>query len=384
MADTDTADAATQVAGIRYTAGTRPQDRFSFTQTVSNTASGSFQPIQLAATGWVRKIRLDFTQTVTFASAGAAVAGDAPWNLISGITLTDATGQPIQQPISAYNQYLLNKYFGSGVYTPNYPSSVENPHVSDFRFSVTGTAVDIHWSCWIDAEQDRNTGYGSIPNVDSNASLQLKIDYAPYTVAATGTTPSAVQLTVTVSSLYWAPVGKTLNGQPLQDSPVGAGDYLETRYETQTVNPGAENLVTINNRGGMVKGVILVSRNAGVRTAFTGGNVGTLLDNVPIDEGIRLNEYQQRTRQIYGYFGADLNTNYAPPSAGVAVGLDTGVLVNNFSAGSGGRDSWLSTRAGSLLQMKITPGAGASQLEIITLLMQVRDTAAFFAPSALY
>src|SRR3954469_577555 len=90
-------------AGIRFTVASRPQRRFSATQTVSNLAGATeFQPIQLPATGFVRKISLLFTASVTSASAGAVVAGDGPFNLISGITLTDATGQPIFQPVSGY------------------------------------------------------------------------------------------------------------------------------------------------------------------------------------------------------------------------------------------------------------------------------------------
>jgi hypothetical protein len=58
-------------------------------------------------------------------------------------------------------------------------------------------------------------------------------------------------------------------------------------------------------------------------------------------------------------------------------------MVWPFHALSGGRDSWLSTRVGSLLQLKLTPGASATQLEIITQLMQVKDPASFYAPSAL-
>ena len=237
----------------------------------------------------------------------------------------------------------------------------------------------------VDVEQDRNTGYGSIPNLDSNASLQLRVDFAPYTVVATGTTPSNISLTMRTTQQYWAPVGKEVNGVALNDTPVGFGDYLEIRRETQTVSANAENLVTLTNRGGLVRGIILISRNAGARTDWAAGsNVGTLLDNNPIDEGITLAEFQDEMRRASGYFGADLTTSYAPlATAGVVPGLDRGVLVNDFSAKSGGRDSWLSTRTGSLLQMKVTPGAGATTLEIITLLAQVRDADAFYAPSSL-
>lgn len=382
--DAGTKEIAPQ-AGVRFTVASRPQRRFSNVQTVNNLAPASFMPIQLPATGYVRKVSMEFTQSGTFASAGAQVTGDAPWNLINGVTLTDATGQPITQPISGYNLYLVNKYFSAGGVDTNMPRAWGNPHLSsDFRFAVTSTNIDVHFRLDLDLEQDTNTGYGCIPNLDSNASLQLKIDYAAYTNVATGTTPSAIALSVRVSQYYWAPVGSTLNGVPVSDHPVGLGDYIETRYETQTVTALAENLATLTNRGGLIKGIIVVSRAAGVRTDYVAGsNVGLLLDNNPIDEGIPLAEFQNEVRRSYGYIGTDVTTTYAPLSAGVLPGLDRGVLVENFAAQSGGRDSWLNTRVGSLLQMKITPGTSATQLEIITLLMQVRDPNAFFSPSSL-
>lgn len=372
-------------AGVRFTVASRPQKRFSNVQVANNVVAASYAPIQLPATGFVRKVRLDFSQAVTFASAGALAGTDGPWNLISGITLTDATGQPITQPISGYNAYLTNKYFSVGGTDGNSPRPWGNPHLSpDFAYAATSTSGVAHWSIDIDLEQDYNTGYGCIPNLDSNASLQLKIDYAPYTAAFTGTTPSNVGLTVRVSQYYWATVQSQLNGAPVQNNPVGLGDYLETRYETQTVTASAENLVTLSNRGGLIRGVMLISRNGGTRTDWVAGsNVGTVLDNNPIDEGITLAEYQDEVRRTYGYIGADLTTSYAPVTPGVLCGLDRGVLVANFGAKSGGRDSWLSTRVGSLYQMKVTPGSGATQLEVVTMLMQVRDPNAFYSSSAL-
>lgn len=372
-------------AGLRFTVGSRPQKRFANVQTIQPLTAGSLAPIQLPASGHVRKIRLDVTLTGTFASAGAAVLGDSPWNIISGITLTDATGQPVQQPVSGFEQYLLNKFFSSGGVSQNALRPFDCPQLtSDYRNTVTSTAIDVHFALDLDIEQDWNSGYGCIPNLDSNASLQLKIDYNPYTVVATGTTPSNIFLTVRVSQYYWAPVGKEVNGVPLNDTPPGFGDYLEIKRETQTVSASTENLVTLTSRGGLVKGVIMISRNAGARTDWTANsNVGTLLDNNPIDEGVTYAEFQDEVRREYGYIGADLTNNYAPLTPGVLPGLDRGVLVNNFAAKSGGRDSWLSTRTGSLLQMKVNPGAGATTLEILTLLMQVRDANTFYAPSSL-
>jgi hypothetical protein len=129
-----------------------------------------------------------------------------------------------------------------------------------------------------------------------------------------------------VTQHYWAPVGKTLAGAPVEVAPPGAGDYLETRYETQTVSAQSENLVTVTNRGGLIKGILMVSRAAGTRTAITAAsNVGTLLDNQPIDESVPLEEFYDFVRRSGGSFGADLTTSYAPLTSGVQSGVDRGV-----------------------------------------------------------
>lgn len=371
-------------AGLRFTVASRPQRRFSNVQTVSNFAGAtSFAPIQLPATGWVRKIALKFDATYTTSASAAVVAGDAPFNLISNITLTDATGQPIYQPISGYSLYLVNKYLSSGTIDTSIPRWTANPHVGpEFAFAASGTSGSATFRLDLDLEQDPNSGYGCIPNLDANASLQLKIDVAAFSVAFTGGTASAATVAVRVDQWYWAPVADVVGGVPASTRPVGDGDYVETRFETQTVTAAAENTVNVTNRGGLIKGIIAVSRAAGVRTAYTAAsNAGLILDNNPVDEGITLEAQQDLIRRAYGYLGADLTTSYAPIT--VLAGLDRGVMVWPFHALSGGRDSWLSTRVGSLLQLKLTPGASATTLELIVQLCQADDADTFYAPSAL-
>lgn len=380
MTMTATEAAAPAGLGIPFVVASRPQKRYANVQTINNmSGAGSFQVVQLAATGWVRRVSLLFTASMQASAGGAVVAGDAPFNLVSNITLTDATGQPVQQPISGYNQYLVNKYFSSGGVFTNMPRITGNPQAGpEYAYTANATSGSATFRLNIDFEQDSGNGYGCIPNLDSNASLQLKVDFAAASVAFAGTL-TASTLSMRVEQEYWAPVGSSVGGAPVTSSPPGAGDYLETRYETQTVSASAENLVTLTNRGGLIKGLILVSRAAGTRTAITGqSNVGILLDNQPINEGIPVESHYDQIRREYGYLGADLTTSYAPLSAGVAAGLDRGVIPINFEALSGGRASWLNTRAGSLLQVKVTPGASATTLEIITLLAQVKDAAAFY------
>ncbi len=390
MTSATTAKADTQeiapAPGARFTVASRVQRRFSNVGTVSNLAgSTSFQTFQLPATGFVRRIHLYVTASVTSASAGAIVAGDGPFNLLSAITLTDATGQPIFQPISGYHLMLINKWLPSGSINTNLPRAWANPQLGpEYAFASTATTGTATFRLTLELEQDANTGYGCIPNLDSNSSLQLKIDVAPYTVAFTGTTTTVATVSVRVEQEYWAAVGDVIDGVRVQKQPVGFGDYVETRYETQTVSASAENLVTVTNRGGMIKGLIAVSRAANVRTAFTAGsNVGFLLDNNPIDEGITLESQQNLMRRYTGNLGAAITTSYAPLSAGIVAGVETGVLVWPFFALSGGRDSWLATRVGSLAQIRVTPGASATTLELVTQLAQVKDFTSFYAPSAL-
>lgn len=370
--------------GVPFVVASRPQRRFSNTQTISNVAANSFAPIQLPATGWVRRLSLFFTATANWASAGVVVNGDGPFRLVSGITVTDATGQPIMQPISGYNLYLVNKYMGRPQGS-NYQSPWENSVLSpEYAYSSTGTVGTATFRLDVDFEIDSSTGYGCIPNLDSNASLQVKIDAAAATSAFGGTTAGVQTLSVRVSQEYWAPVASSQGGVAVEISPPGAGDYVETRYETQTVSASSENLVTLTNRGGLIKGVLLVSRAAGVRTAVTAAsNLGILLDNQPINEGVPIEEHYDFTRRQFGYLGTDVAAagSFAALSSGILSGLDVGVVPVSFDALSVGRTSWLNTRAGSLFQFKVTPGASATTLEIITLLAQVKDHASFYNPN---
>jgi hypothetical protein len=375
----------TPVAGIPFPVASRSQRRMSNVQTVSNLAgSTTFQPIPLTATGFVRKVSLYFTAAYTTSASAAIVTGDSPWNVISGISISDATGQPIMQPISGYSLYLVNKYLPSGYIKTNTPNPWSNPHMSpEYAFAASGTAGAATFRLDLDFEQDPNTGMGCIPNLDSNASLQLKIDVGASSLLWSGGTASAATVSVRVEQHYWAPVAATLGGQAVMDKPVGFGDFLETRYETGTASASAENTLQVTARGGLVKGYILVSRAAGVRTALTAAsNVGLVVDNNAVDEGITLESHKDLMRRTYGYYGTDLTTTYAPLTAGVMPGLDSGVLVWPFFALSGGRDSWLNTRVGSLVQLKVTPGSSATQYEIISQIMQVKDPDAFYAASA--
>ena len=380
----------TSPTGIRFPVASRPQRRFSAIQVVNNlNAAVPLQPIQLPATGFVRRIRIHCRQTWT-GTVGILAGADAPWNLLTNITLTDATGQPITQPVNGYCQYLVNKYLPSGTVKTNNPRACSNPHTGpEFTYTVAGGALTAvaDFRLDIDLERDVNNGYCCVPNLDSNASLQLRLNVAQVTAAFTGATATAATMTVRIEQDYWAPVASSLAGQPVNTQPVGFGDFVETRYETGTATAAAQNLLTVTNRGGLVEGIIMISRAAGARVAFTpGSNVDLIVDNNPVDEGVTLESHNDMVRRTYGHIGADVGVAagaYAPLGAGTYPGLDTGVLVWPFYALSGGRETWLNTRVGSQVQVRVTPGAAATQTEFITLLGQVKDGATFYSVSSI-
>lgn len=380
----DTTTATKDIAptgGIRFTVASRSQRRFTALQTVSNLVANSFQPQPLTATGFLRKVTLEFSASMTCASAGAVVAGDGPWNLVAQVSLTDATGQSICQPVSGYNLYLVNKYLPGGVENDNnIHSPWQSPQAgASYGYAATATTGTASFRLDIELEQDSHTGYGCIPNLDANATPLLKCDVAAYTAAFSGTTVSAASVTMRVSQTYWAPVAKSVGDVLNQFTPGGYGDYVETRVETKTVNAASENLVEITSKGGLLKGLIFVSRAAGVRTALpTGNNFGIRFDNDAIDEGITVGEHLDQVIRATGFIGAELGTSYAPLTAGTLPGLDRGVMPVNFGWRTSGRDGWLYTRPGSFVQALITPGASATALEVVALIANAANSAAFY------
>jgi hypothetical protein len=391
MADVDVKEIS-PVAGIRFPVASRPYRRFANTQAVNNLAGAvQLQPIQLPASGFVRKLGVYFSQTWTTNAGGAIVGGDAPWDLITFVTLTDATGQPVFQTLTGYQWYLINKYLPSGTVKTNTPRAWSNPHMGpEYAYGVAGgtdgTAI---FRLDLDFEQDVNTGYGCVPNLDSNASLQLRIGIAASAVAFAGGVPTAANMSVVVDQYYWAPVAGMLGGQPVNTQPVGFGDFVETRAETGIATAAAINLLTVTNRGGLIRGMVMVSRAAGARVAFgAASNVDLIVDNIPQDEGITLEAHQDMVRRAYGYVGGDIGAGAAayapiPITSGLVTGLDDGVMVWPFFALAGGRETWLNTRVGSQVQVRVTPGAAATQTEFITQLGQIRSPETFYASSAL-
>lgn len=380
--------ASTTAVATPLSVASRSYSRMANVQTVSNLASGgSFTPIVLPPTGWVRNIEIYVNATATFASGAAIVNGDGPFRLIPKVYLTDASGNPIVTAISAYNLYLLNKNFPSGGYFSDVPEPWYSPTsgpASQYTYTGSGTTGTAIFRVRIDMELDSGTTYGSIPNMDANATPLLNMDYSIYSTTWTGTTPSAASITVRVSQNYWSPTPGALQGKAVMSAPPAAGTYIENRYETATASAGSENIITTNSgKGGFLQGALIISRNAGVRTAITAAsNFTVMLDNQPFQDNVPIEEWMANYRRYSGYCGNDIAQDYTSGTIftpGTAAGAEVGVIPVIFSMWNEWRDTWLSTRAGSLLQYKFTPGASATGVEILSRILMTDNADAFYA-----
>lgn len=162
-------------------------------------------PVNLPLTAVPGFLRALIVKVQASGGTGAAVpviAADAPWNVISQLTLRDASGQPIYPAIDGFGLFLINLYSAqtgqAGDQDPRVLSSFAAPVV------VSGSgAGNFTFKLWVPLEYN-SSGYCSLP-ADNSAELpkllvQLAASASVYTTPPT-TLPT---LTVTVEEQYWA------------------------------------------------------------------------------------------------------------------------------------------------------------------------------------
>jgi hypothetical protein len=130
------------------------------------------------------------------------LSADGPFNVISQLTLRDASGQPIFPAIDGFGLFLINLYSGQcgdgGDQDPRRLSSWSATVVT----SGTG-AGNFTFKLWVPLEYN-SAGYCSLP-ADNSAELPKLLIQLAGSATVYGTQPSTVPtLTVTVEEQYWA------------------------------------------------------------------------------------------------------------------------------------------------------------------------------------
>lgn len=380
------ADTAVAAPAIPFPVASRVNVRQAFQ--IPSTALGagnvtpSGVPIQLPAVGYPKNLRLEFN--ITGSGGTPSFVKDGPWNVVSNISLKNSAGQQLLASMGGYSWFTINKFGGveQGLAAA---SGQSNDPRSGRQFSATAPAA--HFFLDVPFEFDAATGMGAIPAMASNRSYLLEITLASIsTVYGVTTPPTAVNVTVDASVVYWdAPMALTTNSVSQGTEPFGmnlGADFTTTaiwQSEFPNIAAGAQ-LPRSNNQGNTIRNMILIIRDN------TGARLDTLwpavtqffFNNYPMLR-LKKTEWQDFMVRAYQYFAAAFD---------VAGGLEEGVYVLPFHVFAGGvsggvqnsRAQLLPTEDGSLLQFQMNDvGATVGTLQILTQSIATPDPRVIFS-----
>lgn len=343
------------VAMLPFNAAAREHTEIAFdvTATPTTTAQEVLQGANqsLPAEGYLRSVYVQVT-----ASGGtvgsAALAADAPWNIIQSVTLSDVNGAPIFGPVSGYELYLINKW--GGYMFRGEPTAWP---------SYAASAITIGFALRIPIEVNRQTGFGSLGNQNAAAAYKLRITLN--TIANIWSTPPTAAPALRFRGYIetWTqPLPQDAAGRPQATQPPAHGTTQYWSAAQYTVN-GGQQIITLTRVGNLIRSLILVYRNtSGVRIAL-----GSMPDPIQVDWDARM------------FFSEPLDYRFdsmvrAVPANGAVTGtgqIDAGVLAYNWDRsivghqGGGSTAMYLPTVQSTRLQVNANFGT-AGTLTVLT------------------
>lgn len=172
-------------------------------------------------------------------TTAAVAAADSPYNVITQLTLRDASGQPIYPAIDGYGLWLINLYGGQcgqgGRQNPSFLPS----------FSAIAASGNFLFKLWVPLEFN-SSGYCSLP-ADNSAELPkllINLNSAAGGVYTTAPAPTVPTLTVTVEESYWA----VPNNMP-DLSPFDVGASAQWLLTTSGQNPPSNAYMRVLDQG---------------------------------------------------------------------------------------------------------------------------------------
>lgn len=221
--------------------------------------SGTTQQLVFAdvpAHGYLRHVTLLVTATAGAAGmASVAAAADAPWSVLSEVTLQDVNGTNIVGPVTGYQLYLINKW---GAYRRLNPT--DSP-----SYSAVDTDGDFSFLLTIPVEFVQRDALGSLPNQNASATYKVRVGLAAST--SVYTTPPDTLPTVRVQGWAhdWAPPAQAdAGGQLQQTQPEAVGTVAYWSVFVTDVVSG-ENTIRLPRVGNMIRNLVLVYRQSGAR-----------------------------------------------------------------------------------------------------------------------
>lgn len=291
-------------------------------------AGSSFQisDVEVPAFGFARGYLMLVEATGgTDTGADAVAEADAPWSVISDLSVTDTNGKQIIGPITGYDLYLLNKWL---------PSNGLCDPASSPNYTAVTVAGNFTFVLHIGHEIGVRDGLGALPN--QNASSVYRISYTIAAPAAVfSTSPSGLLPSVRVRFLMesFAPVdGADARGVPNMAEPPASGTTMHVSKSVHALTSG-ENDIRFTRMGNLVRGLILVARNTdGDREDIFPDTIRIELDNKNLSVTLKKFLKERMWRRSAGRF---------TPDTGVLV-LDQ-ISDLDGTLGAEMRDQWLAT-----------------------------------------
>lgn len=313
------------------------------TTTTQEVLQGANQ--SLPAEGYLRSVYVQVEASGGTVGA-AALAADAPWNLIQSVTLSDVNGAPIFGPVSGYELFLINKWGG-------YMFRGEPTAYPDYA----ATGITIGFALRIPIEINRQTGFGSLGNQNAAAAYKLRITLNTIANIWSVAPTAAPTLRFRGYIETWTqPLPQDAAGRPQATQPPAHGT---TQYwsATQYAINGGQQIIQLARVGNLIRQFILVFRQvSGVRTT-----VANMPDVLQLDWDARM--FFQETRA----YRRSLMVASQPVNA-AATGLtqcEDGVLVYSWDRsiighnGGGSTAMYLPTVQSTRMQFQASfPQAG--------------------------
>jgi hypothetical protein len=360
-------------------APTAPQQRIPFTAAAhryvekvwtkqwQQTAAGG--PIDLSppgfalkSYGYLRSVVLKVS-TATAGVAGTYTAGgDAPWNLISQVAVTQPNGEEMfgGPTFTGYHSYLAAKHSAwRGVNDPAlYPS---------FSNSVTAPQFFIPLTFELNPEY----GLGALPNQDFSApwKLQVTANTAGGVYSANPTTFPILQLDVFILCWTVPSPSNPLNPQVAQEvAPALLGTLNKWTIQQYAVPASSTFNVLLQRKGNAIRNLVLAVRGS------TGLRLATTIFPNPLSirwDGTVIRASDDPVRIVDDEYATMLGRAGATPQT-----PDTGVITIQMSDVSGidaqgpaegyGMNAYWGTVQSSTLEIDGTWGAGMTTLEVLT------------------
>lgn len=270
-----------------------------------------------------------------------SASADAPYNLYQTIQLRDAFGSVVYQA-DGFGAYLIHLYSGQVGAV-----GLQNPTSDAFWSAVsTGTAGtgNFTFALYIPLEFDPDTGYCSLPSMNTAAQMQLSLTLCSsatfYGTTAPGTLPTTQ---IDVYEEYWA---VPLSNPGLAPPDDGSSHQWSQSQGQNTIAASSNTRVPLPDVGTYISTLILCFRNstnARTDTAFS-TDLELWVDGVPI----RIESSNMLFSRMFRQFGITRPTGVAVyswrDSVGWTVDIDDmelllpttpGTLLESFSGGWG-------------------------------------------------